>query len=57
VRRAHAAGLRLVPEPGAEPFFLKMGVAEVEGGRVLELDPATWEEPLPDSVSDAAFAE
>ncbi len=55
VRREHAAALRLVPEPEAEAFFLKMGVAAVEGG--LELDPATWEEPLPDSVSDAAFAE
>lgn len=57
VRRAHAAALRLVPEPGAEAFFLKMGAAAVEGGPVLELDPATWEEPLPDSVSDSGFAE
>lgn len=57
VRRAHAAALRLVPERGAEAFFTKMGVAAVEGGAVLELDPATWEEPLADSVSDSAFAE
>ncbi|HEX8670773.1 MAG TPA: GNAT family N-acetyltransferase [Longimicrobium sp.] len=57
VRRAHAAALRLVPERGAEAFFLKMGVATVEGGPALELDPATWEEPLADSVSGAAFAE
>ena len=57
VRRAHAAALRLVPERGAEAFFLKMGVAAVGGGPVLELDPATWEEPLAESMSDSAFAE
>ncbi|HLL83714.1 MAG TPA: GNAT family N-acetyltransferase [Longimicrobium sp.] len=55
VRRAHGAALRLVPERGAEAFFLKMGAAAGEGG--VELDPASWEEPLPDSVSGAAFAE
>lgn len=56
-RRARATSLRLVPEPGAEAFFLKMGIAAVAGGRLLELDPATWEEPLPESVSDAGFTE
>ncbi|HEX8361878.1 MAG TPA: GNAT family N-acetyltransferase [Longimicrobium sp.] len=57
VRRAHAATLRLVPESGAERFFLKMGLAPVDGERGLALDAATWEEPLPDSVSDAGSAE
>lgn len=55
VRRSHAAALRLYPEPGSEPFFLRMGVAPVDDA--LELDPATWEEPLPESVSDAGFTE
>lgn len=55
-RRAHAASLRLVPEPGSEPFFLRMGVAPAGGG-ALELDAATWQEPLPESVSDAGSAE
>jgi GNAT superfamily N-acetyltransferase len=50
-RRAHAEVLRLTPEPGAEPFFLRMGLAPADGA--LELDPATWDEPLPESVSDA----
>ena len=50
VRRAHAASLRLVPEPGSEPFFLRMGVLPTGGA--LEVNPATWEEPLPESVSD-----
>jgi len=57
VRRHHGGTLRLVPEPGAEPFFLRMGVAPVEGGPVLALDAQSWEEPLPDSVSDAGSAE
>ena len=50
-RRAHAEVLRLVPEPDAEPFFLRMGCRTADGA--LELDPASWEEPLPESVSDA----
>ena len=57
VRRAHSATLRLVPEAGAERFFLKMGLVPGEGERMLALDAATWEEPLPDSVSDAGSAE
>jgi len=55
VRRAHAATLRLVPEPGAERFFLKMGAVAAAGA--LELDAVTWQEPLQDSVSDAGSAE
>ena len=55
-RRGHARSVRLVPEPGSEPFFLRMGAVQAEGG-ALEVEAATWAEPLPESVSDAGFTE
>lgn len=55
VRRRQGSALWLNPEPGSEPFFLRMGVSPAAGG--LALDAATWQEPLPESVSDAGSAE
>ncbi len=55
VRRGQGRTLHLVPEPGAERFFLRMGL--VPAGGFLVLDAQRWEEPLPDSVSDAGSAE
>ena len=55
-RRGHAASVLLVPEPGTEPLFLRMGLTPAAGGG-LELNPATWAEPLGESVSDAGSTE
>lgn len=55
VRRHHGSALWLMPEPGSETFFLRMGVLPSDGG--LALDAATWREPLPESVSDAGSVE
>ena len=55
VRRILSTGpatLHLVPEPESRGFFLRMSATAVEGG--LELRTSSGEEPLPDSVGEAA---